>query len=155
MSQILDNLFVGSLDDAYHSDVPDKVTHILNVAEELHLLDRLNHVYKKIGVEDDDENEDITRIIMQCVEWIEDSVDCGGKVLVHCLEGKSRSVCVCIAYLCLSLGYTFQDAYNLVELKRPCIDVYPMYLQQLEEYIQVHMLMKDVRRKKKSTCKML
>lgn len=136
MSHILGSIFVGSLDEAYDEGVKSQVTHVLNVAEELCLLDRVDHVYKKIGVEDDDETEDIRRILVECVAWIEAAVAEGGKVLVHCLEGKSRSVCVCIAYLCKSLGYTFEDAYELVLKKRACVDVFPLYLEQLEDFLE-------------------
>jgi protein-tyrosine phosphatase len=87
MTQITQNIFIGSLEDAFNDDCIKNVTHIINVAKELHLLNRIGHEYIKYGVNDDDKNENITNILSQCVEWIDNCISNNGKVLIHCLEG--------------------------------------------------------------------
>lgn len=138
MAELTEYLFVGSLDDAYNQYWMDKVTHMLNVAEELTILDRVNHQYMKMGVEDDDPEEDIRRILPACIAWIDDAVSNGGKVMVHCLEGKSRSVCVCLTYLCIREQLTLDEAMGLIRSKRPCIDIFPAYLEQVRSFVEAH-----------------
>lgn len=135
MSMISESIFVGSLEDAYNDVLTCQVTHILNVAKELNLLERVNHVYKKIAVADDNMYTDIRSIFSECFDFIDTAVNEGGKVLIHCLEGKSRSVCVCLAYLCIKYNMSLPEALDLVRIKRPCIDIYPLYFDQLSSYI--------------------
>lgn len=152
MAKVLSNLFLGSLDDALNPEVTDHVTHILNVSHEVHFINPEPHICRNICATDEDNVADITCIIMQSVQWIEEATESGGKVLVYCLDGKSRSVCVCIAYMCLRLGYDFEDALHTLVSNRKLrnIDIYPTHLQQLEEYINVHILMQTMRQHRHS-----
>jgi protein-tyrosine phosphatase len=125
------------LDDAFDPSIISNVSHIMNVASELELLPRINHKYIKIVVNDDDMDTDITTIFNECIAWITQAHnEDNGTVLVHCLEGKSRSVCVCLAYMCVRLGMAFKDALELVKSKRPIIDIFPLYQRQLEDYLE-------------------
>lgn len=139
MSKVTNNLFVAGVDETYDIKFKSKVTHFLNVANEVNICDRVDHVYKKIGINDDDECNDIRDIIDECLIWLcnvlgndkENYVVC-----VHCLEGKSRSVCICIAYLCIIKGMKYNDAYILMKESRPNIDIFPLYEKQLIQYIE-------------------
>lgn len=46
----------------------------------------------------------------QAKEWIDAALASGGAVLVHCHEGKSRSVTLLLAYLMMSSGFTLAAA---------------------------------------------
>ena len=136
MSKGLDNLYVAGVEETYKDEaLKSHVTHFLNVASEVDIHGRVDHGYKKIAINDDDINCDIRSILLDCVNYINDVVNDGGSVCVHCLEGKSRSVCVCIAYLCCKLDWDFDDACKWMKQQRPCIDIFPLYLQQLRMYI--------------------
>ena len=138
MSKILDNLYVAGLDETFKDEsLKSHVTHFLNVASEIEISERIGHVYYKIGINDDDNKCDIRTILRQCIEWISKAIENGGIVCVHCLEGKSRSVCVCISYLCCSLGWDFDTPLNWLRSKRACIDIWPLYLDQLQEFFLV------------------
>ena len=137
MSQILDNVFIASVDETFHDHVlKSKVTHFLNVASELDIIERVNHTYHKIAIADDDEHSDIRDILLPCITWIHDALqqNTGGAVCVHCLEGKSRSVCVCIAYMCEYHNMTFDEALCIVANKRPIVDIFPLYKKQLRDW---------------------
>jgi protein-tyrosine phosphatase len=136
MAKILDNLYVAGAEETYEADLKSKVTHFLNVASEVIIHERVDHGYKKIGINDDDNNCDIRTILSDCIVHIHNVLCDGGSICVHCLEGKSRSVCVCIAYMCCKLGWDFDEAYNHVKKQRPCIDIYPLYYEQLCEYVK-------------------
>jgi len=42
------------------------------------------------------------------------------RVLVHCFQGKSRSVTVVAGYLMMHHGYSFEDALDTIRKVRPC-----------------------------------
>lgn len=137
MSRIIENLYVAGVEETYKDEVlKSQVSHFLNVASELMITYRVDHGYKKIGIKDDDMNSDIRSILLDCINWIDDIISKGGSVCVHCLEGKSRSVCVCIAYLCFKQKWDFNEACDWIKLQRPCIDIFPLYFQQLRMYIK-------------------
>lgn len=58
----------------------------------------------------------------------------GGKTLVHCVAGISRSASVCIAYLMKYHGLSLLEAYNDVKLKRPLIRPNCAFFKQLMKY---------------------
>ncbi|KAF2896227.1 hypothetical protein ILUMI_09948, partial [Ignelater luminosus] len=62
-------------------------------------------------------------------------VECsGGKTLLHCIAGVSRSAALCIAYLMKYHRFSLLDAYNYVKLKRPIIRPNCGFFRQLIEY---------------------
>jgi protein-tyrosine phosphatase len=48
--------------------------------------------------------------VLQVQAWIDAALGSGGAVLVHCHEGKSRSVALLLAYLMISKGHTLATA---------------------------------------------
>lgn len=135
MSRVTNHVWVGSFDEAFIEDpAQPQWTHILNVASEINVSERIGRVYCKCAVNDDDPNENIREVMPQCIAFIHSAVQSGGIVLVHCWEGKSRSVCAVLAYMCAHLDYTLDDAYIHVKERRPCVDVFPPYWQQLTQF---------------------
>jgi protein-tyrosine phosphatase len=137
MSKVLDNLYVAGVEETYKDEaLKSNVTHFLNVASEVDIHERVDHGYKKIAINDDDINCDIRSILLDSINYIDGVNKEGGSVCVHCLEGKSRSVCVCIAYLCCKLNWDFDIACQWMKQQRPSLDIFPLYLQQLRMYIK-------------------
>lgn len=135
MSKIFKNLLVGGFEESFDRSIllAHNVTHILNVASELNVVERVGRQYMKCGVEDDDANGFISAIFDTTNEYIARAIQDGGCVFVHCLEGKSRSVCVCLAYMVRVMGYNFEDALAKICEKRN-IDIFPLYLSQTIQY---------------------
>lgn len=131
MSKITDHITVGSVEESFN--LQSNIKSVLNVASEIDIEYRINHIYKKIATNDDDPNCDITSILPDCISFIKENKP----TFIHCLEGVSRSVCVCIAYLVIEEKYTFNDALELLKNKRniDAFHVFPLYLEQLEKYL--------------------
>jgi|688.fasta_scaffold56197_5 protein-tyrosine phosphatase len=41
--------------------------------------------------------------------------------MVHCLAGVSRSVCLVLAFFIKCKGFSYEEAYNLVKIKRSIV----------------------------------
>ena len=63
----------------------------------------------------------------------------GCTTLVHCREGRSRSVAVLVAYLMYSRQMTFADAIQLIASKRPIIATkFTAMLSKFEEFLRAN-----------------
>ena len=58
----------------------------------------------------------------------------GGKVLVHCFAGVSRSAAVAIAYLMTADQLSLAKAYDIVRVARACISPNLNFMGQLQKY---------------------
>ncbi|CAH8671917.1 unnamed protein product [Schistosoma rodhaini] len=58
----------------------------------------------------------------------------GGKTLIHCMAGVSRSSTLILAYLMRHTNMSLADAYQHVRSIRPCIQPNPGFWRQLLEY---------------------
>lgn len=100
MNQITDQIWIGNSGDARNADAlrAAGITHILNVAEDLvpHLGWKEGFTHFHIGLRDDTNHHSFYVSAIQALIGI---VRLGHKVLVHCHEGRSRSVYVVACYL--------------------------------------------------------
>ena len=115
-------LFLGSV---YHATTEkclkeNQIGHILNVSQDTrcHFQDTIH--YKNLPVYDTCE-EDITEIFQQAFDYLDQVKASGGKVLVHCHAGVSRSATICIAYLMREQKINVRTATQIVSSARPCI----------------------------------
>ncbi|XP_066477170.1 dual specificity phosphatase 28 [Tiliqua scincoides] len=87
----------------------------------------------------DDPSEDLYKYFERCGDAIEDTVQSGGKCLVYCKNGRSRSAAICTAYLMKHHGLSLEDAFEIVKTARPVADPNAGFWSQLrkyEEYLQ-------------------
>jgi len=140
-SQILDYLFLGSFYNVL--DEPSLqtlgITHLLNVAPELETSPKKGVEYKKLGIEDMVNYKDLSDPNLkeqfdnfeEAFKFIDCAKDNNGKVLVHCMRGRSRSASVVIAYLMARQKMSLKDAFVHVKQKRPIIGPHSHLKQQL------------------------
>lgn len=81
---------------------------------------------------EDNLNENIAKYFNVAYDFIEQDE---GKVLVHCMQGVSRSPTIVISYLMKKMKMTYDEAYKMVKEKRPCIDPNIGFIQQLKSLI--------------------
>lgn len=84
----------------------------------------------------DDPNEDLYSHFDRCADAIQKEANRGGRSVVYCKNGRSRSATVCIAYLMKHRGLTLTDAMQKVKTARHVIDPNPGFLCQLQRYEQ-------------------
>ncbi|KAK9751140.1 hypothetical protein RND81_02G245100 [Saponaria officinalis] len=119
-SRIVDHIYLGSEMVAKNREVlrQNGVTHVLNcvgfVCPEYFKGDV---VYKTLWLQDSP-SEDITSILYDVFDYFEDVREQGGRVLVHCCQGVSRSTSLVIAYLMWKEGQSFDDAFQYVKAAR-------------------------------------
>jgi protein-tyrosine phosphatase len=140
MSLILPGLIVGGFHESFDRDflTAHSVTHILNVATECNVAERVRLIYFKVDLPDDCPSTDISVVFSECMDFILAAHKIGGCVFVHCLEGVSRSVCVTLCYMVLHVGWRFDQALAHVRAQRPHIDPFPRYLADTRNYCRVN-----------------
>ena len=120
-------IFICSAEEAFQY----KADAYFNVAEELEICDRIDAYGYKFGLRDDDETEDITRILPEILPLMQKHSSKGDLICVHCLEGVSRSVAVVVAFISFTQNISIQDSYELVKKQHPRSNIFPKYLHAL------------------------
>jgi len=83
------------------------------------VIDRTPSTIKKFRVPvTDSETTDIGAYFDAATRFIDEELKKGGRVLVHCVAGVSRSTTLVLAYLVRYRGYSLLDSFDLVAEKR-------------------------------------
>lgn len=119
-SEILDGfLFLGSkVNSCSLAQLTQlRISHILNVSQTKEFGIHPG-ITTKFFYAADDSKEDICKYFKPGCDFIESAERAGGKVLVHCMAGKSRSSTLVLAYLMRVRRMTLHDAFGLVRERR-------------------------------------
>jgi atypical dual specificity phosphatase len=132
-SQILDWLYLGGYrNSSNHKEltVRTNIGCILNVAIECQNSFPDQFSYKKYDLYDNTD-QDISAHFEEASEFIEEARKNAKNVLVHCIQGMSRSASFVMAYLILKQSMTLREAYGFVTAKRSIVKPNPGFLEQL------------------------
>ncbi|KAF2269289.1 dual specificity protein phosphatase 12, partial [Lojkania enalia] len=114
------------------------ITHVLSVLR-LPLDRELFLPFKHMVVEVDDvEDENLLEHFPATNKFIQDGLDSGGGVLVHCAMGKSRSATCVIAYLMRKHNIDASQALSHLRKARSICEPNSGFMEQLELYGQMH-----------------
>merc|ERR1719401_2229787 len=154
-AQVLDWLFLGGAKNANNGKeltVRTGITHILNVAHEVfqdwEARDewfaynderKVPHAYKKFSWYDLP-HQDIFKEMEGPLEYIRAARKASpeNRVLVHCVQGISRSASVIIAYLMTEENMSLKQAYEHTKELRPIIEPRLEFLHQLAAFEVKH-----------------
>lgn len=135
-SRILDYLYLGSEWNASNLDElrQNGITHILNVTREIDNFFPASFKYKNVRVYDEEATDllhhfdDTFRFLKTAKE------EKGGRALVHCKMGISRSATCTVSYLMKVYEMDLKDALNYTKSRRPVVNPNRSFLKQLEVY---------------------
>jgi len=130
---IIDNkLYLSDLPGAMSTEIREslEITHILSVCPNFPSTGP-NHLQISVL---DTEHENLLIHLPKACHFIQNSLDGGGRVLVHCVMGVSRSSTVVSAYLMWTRHWTAAEAISFVQKRRPCIHPNYGFIRQLQAF---------------------
>lgn len=142
--QVCNGLWIGSRESARDLNILKKhnITHILNMTvEEENLYENkpeiINLVYKKVGILDNGKCDIIQNgYLAESLKFITDAIHSGGRVLVHCQAGISRSGSIVVAYLMLKENLSYEHALEKAKSARFCIEPNGDLQMQVKKYFE-------------------
>ncbi|XP_077205800.1 dual specificity protein phosphatase 5 [Paroedura picta] len=133
--EILPFLYLGS---AYHASKCEflanlNITALLNVSRKSSESFTDQYCYKWIPVEDN-HTADISSHFQEAIDFIDRIRRAGGKILVHCEAGISRSPTICMAYLMKMRKFRLEEAFDYIKQRRSLISPNFGFMGQLLQY---------------------
>lgn len=129
-----EHLYLGNFSSAtYDALQKNKITSVVCLTKDKHDYPpeiKLFHI--------DDISEDLSpesfalKKLESAVDFIEQQIDAGENVLVHCMAGACRSPTVIIAYIIKKRELTVTEACNYVKQRASYIN--PTYMDLLDQY---------------------
>ncbi|XP_045491185.1 probable dual specificity protein phosphatase DDB_G0283417 [Colias croceus] len=124
---VIDYLYIGSQDCAVNSILKTyNIKHVLSLGIEVNV-----DVDNKFVIILDLPESDIKFALKDCLPFVKNAIDNRENVLIHCNAGVSRTAMVTIAYLMHYELMSYENAYNLVKIKRPAIQPNDGFRKQL------------------------
>jgi len=133
--ELIPCLFIGSLKAANnHTALQEKgITHVLTLSGK-DVPSKLTGVqYTEVPLSDSLE-EKIEEVFSKCFAFIDTAISSGGSVLVHCLQGISRSGTVCIGYIMSKTKLPFLTVWRQVRERRSLINPNENFQARLIQY---------------------
>lgn len=136
LSIVTDCLLISNAQSACNNDLIQKeaVTFCINVSKQ-QPFPTMRVSTLRVPVYDDP-NEDLYKYFDRCADAIASEAERGGRTVVYCKNGRSRSATVCVAYLMKHQDLTLTDAFQVVRHARSVVEPNPGFWTQLERYEQ-------------------
>ncbi|KAF7236723.1 Dual specificity protein phosphatase 2 [Varanus komodoensis] len=133
--EILPFLFLGSCHHSSNREVLESlgITAVLNVSSSCPNYFEGQFLYKSIPVEDNHMAE-ISVWFQEAINFIDAVKSSGGRVLLHCQAGVSRSATICLAYLIQSRRVRLEEAFDFVKQRRGVISPNFGFMGQLLQF---------------------
>ena len=134
-SKVFDFLYLGSEWNASNLEElkSNGITHILNVTREIDNF--YPAVFKYLNIREYDEEEtDLLKYWDRTFHFIFDCIDSGGKVLVHCKMGISRSAATVVAFGMKYYGWSLNKTLAYTQEKRSITKPNQGFMHQLTIY---------------------
>lgn len=134
MSEITPQLFLGNERNAKDLTwLRNKgITHIVNITQEVPNYFPTKFGYLNLKIDDTPSQADkLSKNLYQISLFIESVINSGGKVLVHCRAGISRSASTVIYYLMKKYKVPYNEALKYVREKRWIVNPNPGFVKIL------------------------
>lgn len=135
VQQIEDGVFIGDIASASNVDELKRlgITHVITAVLGVSPQFPTEFVYMNVPIRDV-ESEDIKSYLTNTTRFIDDALAGGGKVLVHCMCGVSRSATIVAAWVMSKHGHSVEETLQMMRDKRECVDPNPAFREQLKEF---------------------
>ena len=87
--------------------------------------------YLRLGIDDNERSTFNVDMLQNASAFITKHTSAGGRVLVHCVMGRSRSVCVCCYHFMRHHGMSFETIYTTIQTHRPQVRVNQNFIHDL------------------------
>ena len=109
------------------------ITHVLNCCDRIKCRFKKSFTYKVLHVHDT-KGTDITAQFDEALQFLDACEEAGGRALVHCLVGASRSVSICLAYMVKRRKIPLDAAFKQCRERRSVARPNRRFCEQLIEY---------------------
>jgi len=138
ISQVTEYLFVGS--EACAKDLLMlknlKITHIINCAgKSSPNFFEDSFIYKKLCL-NDAPDENVLHHFNEVVQFVDQCLQQGGKIFIHCQRGVSRGPTIALSYIMWNMKLTYSEAYSVIKKARSITCPNPGFVFQLLEWEQ-------------------
>ncbi len=135
LDEIIPNLFLGNINAGWNPET----LHQFNIHAVLQLLPQtpppdVIHIPRLIIHIEDYPETNIKKFFHQTFQWIDNHLLNHQTVLIHCYAGVSRSATIVIAYLMNKNKWNYQQSFDFVLARRPCIEPNWGFTLQLYQY---------------------
>jgi len=93
--------------------------------------------YMVLNVEDNEE-QNLIRLFPGAKQFIDEAINSGGRVLVHCNGGISLSPAFVVMFVMQHYQLSWEDALHMVQNRRYCISPNGGFLTQIKEYEAIY-----------------
>jgi len=134
-TQIIENLWVGDIRSPCNKQslIENNIDMIVSAVYGATAHHPFNFNYEKANLRDVS-NENIIDEFDRLLPKIREEVQSGKGVLVHCMQGASRSATIVAAYLISYHNMSASEALSFMKKKRSCVNPNEGYRNQLVQY---------------------
>lgn len=122
-NEIITNLWLGNIIDSRNIEFLNNIDIVINCSKNIPFNNEKN-TQVRIKVDDNLEKQEIVnmyRYLDKITEFIHKSLIASKRIFVHCYAGKQRSATVICAYIMKYLGFSYEEATELIQKKRMII----------------------------------
>ena len=137
-NEIINGLFLGSISSCYDIEELKRngITHIVSVIAGF--IPPFPDDFKYLVINAlDNENNNLFDNFKDSNKFIDDALNNNGKVLVHCMAGRSRSATILLSYIIDTFGMNVNNALLSVQNKRNIVQPNPAFMKQLDAYYKL------------------
>lgn len=137
LDEIIDGLYLGNIFSPRNGRTLKEanIKYILSVTHDTISLPNDHEIiaHRRIEVEDYGD-VDILEHFEEANKFIDTALLSGSSILVHCVQGASRSASFVAAYLMQKRGWSRDETLQFMRSKRPAVNPNQGFLEQLEVY---------------------
>jgi len=130
--EIFPNLFLGNSINAANKELlkSNNFDIIINVTDNIPNFFENDFEYYNVSIKDNT-NAFFGLNLENCAKYIHDNLRLNKKIIVHCFEGRSRSVTIIIYYLMNYHNYKFIDIYNQIKNQKNIVNINKSFVNEL------------------------